>query len=94
MLFVGMAYFKQDSEAKHTRLKSAFTDHLSQPVNPRVKLAGATLDDLGVQVGIFMVLEADTIEAARAYLEASPYKLAGLYESVDLRAVQLEIGHL
>lgn len=94
MLFFGIAYFKQDSASRHAALRSAFTDHLSQPLNPRIRLAGAMLDDAGVQSGIFMILEADSLETARAYVDRSPYKIAGLYERVDITAAQLEVGHL
>ena len=75
MLFIGIAYFKKNSESKHAALRSAFTDHLRQPLNPRIKLAGAILDDAGARSGIFMLLEADNIEIARAYLDASPYQI-------------------
>jgi hypothetical protein len=43
-------------------LKSAFTDHLAQPLDPRVKLAGAILDDAGAQAGVFIVLQTKSIE--------------------------------
>lgn len=94
MLFIGIAYFKKNSESKHAALRSAFTDHLMQPLNPRIKLAGAILDDAGARSGIFMLLETDNIEMARAYLEASPYQLSGLYQSVDINTLELEVGHL
>jgi uncharacterized protein YciI len=94
MLFIGIAYFKENSQSRHDMLKSAFTEHLSQPMNPRIKLAGAILDDAGVQSGIFMLLESDSIETARAYLKASPYEMSGLYKSADIKSIQLEVGHL
>ena len=94
MLFIGVAYFKETSQRRHAELKAAFTDHLSQPLNPRIKLAGAILDDAGVQSGMFMLLETDSIETARAYLEADPYKMNALYESADTKLVRLEVGHL
>ena len=65
-----------------------------QPLNPRIKLAGAILDDAGARSGIFMLLETDDIEMARAYLEASPYQLSGIYQSADINRLELEIGHL
>src|ERR671916_900229 len=94
MLFLGIAHFKPHSESEHARLKSAFTDHMAQPLNPRIKLAGAILDDAGVQSGMFMLLETDSIETARAYLEADPYKMNALYESAATKLVRLEVGHL
>jgi uncharacterized protein YciI len=94
MLFIGIAYFKKNSESKHAALRSAFTDHLRQPLNPRIKLAGAILDDAGARSGIFMLLEADNIEMARAYLDASPYQISGLYQSADINMLELEVGHL
>ena len=94
MLFIGVAYFKQNSQSRRAELNSALTEHLSQPLNPRIKLAGTILDDAGVRSGMFMLLETDSIETARAYLEADPYKMSGLYESADTKPVHLEVGHL
>ena len=94
MLFLGIAHFKRHSESEHARLKSAFTDHMAQPLNPRIKLAGAILDDAGAQAGLFMILETKSIETARNYLAASPYLASGLYASAELKAVELEVGHL
>ena len=55
-----------------------------QPLNPRIKLAGAILDDAGARSGIFMLLEADNIEMARAYLER---------ESLPDKRTLSECGH-
>jgi uncharacterized protein YciI len=94
MLFLGIAHFQSNSESEHVRLKSAFTDHLAQPLDPRIKLAGAILDDAGAQAGVFIMLETKNIESARNYLAASPYQVNGLYESAEVRAVQLEVGQI
>jgi len=94
MLFAGIAHFTPTSQNERDALRSAFTDHLAQPLNPRIKLAGAILDDAGERCGILMMLEADSIETVRNYLAASPYQLRRLYENAAINAVQLEVGHL
>ena len=94
MLFLGIAHFKPNSQSEHEALRSAFTDHLAQPLNPRIKLAGAILDDAGQRSGIFMMLEADSIDTVRNFLAASPYQIGGLYETAAIKTVQLEVGHV
>jgi uncharacterized protein YciI len=94
MLFVGIAHFRPNSQKDHDALRSAFTEHLGQPLNPRIKLAGAIFDDAGERCGIFMMFESDSIETVRSYLAASPYQISGLYESAAINSVQLEVGHV
>lgn len=49
-------------------------------------LGGPFLDGEGKPTGSMVVVEAETLEAAQALLAADPYTLAGLFESVDIRA--------
>ena len=92
MLFIGIAYFKKNSESKHAALRSAFTDHLMQPLNPRIKLAGAITDEAGRQAGVFLMLETGSIETAQRFLADDPYRK--LYDRVELNVVQLEVGYV
>ena len=94
MFFVGIAYFKPNSQREQYALEAAFTDHLSQPLNPRIRLGGAILDARGEPSGVLLVLDTDSIETARNFLAASPYQTNGLYERVEINAVRLQIGHL
>jgi uncharacterized protein YciI len=75
---------------------SAREDHLAY-VRERIhmmKLGGPFLDPNGDMAGSLMIVEADDIEAARAFNANDPYTLAGLWESVDVRPYRVTIGEL
>ena len=94
MLFLGVAHFRSGTRKKHDALIGAFSDHLMQPMNPRIRLAGPIFDDSGARSGLFMLLEADSIETIRSFLKHGPYVEADLYERLEITAVGLEVGHL
>ena len=94
MLILGVARFKPGIQAQHEALRSDFSAHMMQPLNPRIRLAGPLLDDAGAPSGIFMLFEADSIEAVRHFVTDSPYVRADLYERVEIDALQLEDGRL
>lgn len=55
-------------------------------LSPAVKIGGPMLtDDGATPVGSMLVVEADTIGAAKALLEQDPYARAGLFASTSLR---------
>jgi len=43
---------------------------------------------------MFMLFEADSIEAVRHFVADSPYIRADLYERVDIDALRLEVGRV
>ncbi|MFM2279261.1 MAG: protein YciI [Pseudomonadota bacterium] len=51
-----------------------------------LKFAGPFLDGEGKPNGSLVVVEAETIEAAKAIADADPYAKAGLFASVEVRA--------
>ena len=52
---------------------------------PKVKLGGPFLGPDGQMAGSLMILEADSLQAAQAFHDADPYKLAGLFETSEIR---------
>ena len=71
-------------------------DHLAY-VRERIqmmKLGGPFLDANGDMAGSLMILEAEDLDAARAFNANDPYTLAGLWESVDIRPYRVTIGEL
>ena len=53
---------------------------------PRVKIGGPMLADDGqTPVGSMLVVEAETLEAAKTLFAADPYALAGLWQSTSVR---------
>lgn len=51
-----------------------------------LKMAGPFLDSDGKPNGSLVIVEAETIEAARAIADADPYTKAGLFQSVEVKA--------
>lgn len=55
-------------------------------LSPAVKIGGPMLaDDGATPVGSMLVIEAETLEAARAVYAKDPYALAGLWASTSVR---------
>jgi uncharacterized protein YciI len=93
MLFLGIARFKPDIEARRDALHVAFSAYLMQ-LNPRIRLGGPIFDESGVRSGVFMLLESDSIETIRGFMGSGPYAKAGLYERIEIDVLRLEVGHL
>ena len=51
-----------------------------------MKFAGPFLDDAGSPTGSLVMIEAETRAAAEVIAAHDPYKLAGLFASVEIRA--------
>ena len=56
-----------------------------------VRLAGPFIED-GAMTGSLIVLEADSLEMARAWVAGDPYGLAGLFESVSVTEWKRVVG--
>jgi uncharacterized protein YciI len=57
-----------------------------EALRPRVKIAGPMFaDDGATPVGSIMVIEADSLEAAKAEYSKDPYTAAGLWQSTTVR---------
>ena len=69
--------------------------HLEYAQNSKaVRIGGPYLGPDGENsAGGMVVLETDTIEQARAWLDEDPYVIAGLYESIILRPFRFVIGN-
>lgn len=93
MLYAIMGFFKPGIDPDQPSLAADLNEHLAQPAM-QVRLAGFFRDDAGRKTGVMALLEADSIDRARAYLEASPYFTAGLYERCEVVAYDLEVGRL
>lgn len=58
----------------------------------RLKVAGPLLDEAGSMAGSLLILEADSLEDARAFNLGDPYQKAGLFGSVQVTAFKATIG--
>lgn len=59
-----------------------------------VRLGGPYLDAAGVMRGSLIILEAPDLAAAEAFSAKDPYRLAGLFEHVDIRPWRVTVGAL
>ena len=60
----------------------------------KAKLGGPYLNAAGDPVGSLIIIEADDEAAALAFSQADPYRKAGLFETVDVRAWRPVVGEL
>ena len=89
MHFVVFATHKADMRQERLRLADAFAAYLHDPTHhPGVSVhhGGQTLSESGETVtGLVLVLEAPSIEAARAFVGDSPYARAGTFSESHVR---------
>lgn len=57
-----------------------------------VAQAGPFLDENGGMCGSLVILDVDTLDAARTWAENDPYAKAGLFENVTIQAWKKVIG--
>ncbi|HUP08327.1 MAG TPA: hypothetical protein VMU47_14310 [Caldimonas sp.] len=89
--FVVMGWFRPGADAAVVPLQPQLNDQLAyRPL----RLAGLMRDADGRPRGWIGVLEGDSIDAARTFLEHSPYLQSGLYERAEIYAYSIEVGRL
>ncbi len=76
----------EHGEAHRGRLRA----HNAPPL--QVVVAGPLLDEDDKPIGSLVIIEADTIEAVRAFVEADPYQINGVYGDVDIKPIRWTIG--
>ena len=60
----------------------------------QLKLGGPFLDEAGQMAGSLLIIEAEDLAAAQAFSARDPYQLAGVFQSVDIRAFRATFGSL
>ena len=90
MHFVAFVTHNQEMGQERSRLSETFGDYIHEPTNhPDVTVhhGGPTLGDGDDTVnGLLLVLEAPSLEAARAFVADSPYARAGIIAESQIRA--------
>ncbi len=82
-LFVLSCIDKPDSHALRAANRQAHIGYFTQ--HPAFRLGGPYLDDSERPVGSMIIVEAEDAASALTISQADPYRLAGLYERVDIR---------
>jgi hypothetical protein len=93
MLYVVSGWFKPDEDTAPVALEAAMNEHIGQRLLG-VRLFGALVDAAGRRVGLMGVLEAESLELAKAFLAESPYTEAHMYARIEAFEYQLEVGRL
>ena len=57
-----------------------------------VRLGGPFLDANGDMAGSMIIVEAEDLAAAKVFHDADPYKLAGLFETSEVRPWRVTVG--
>ena len=90
MMFVSLGFLKERTEPDQ-QVQRETSDFLQQPYMP-IRAAGPLRDRDGRRAAMMMVFEADTMEAAEALAEQSPFMRAGLYDRHEIFEYQNEVG--
>ena len=93
MIFAVIGILKQSTPPHDASFEAAVSEHLAQPAF-RIVNAGYLRDPEGAAFGVMALLDVETRAQAQAYLDASPFSQAGLYEHVHLGAYDLEVGRV
>jgi len=90
--FVLMCFDKPDSLALRMANREAHFAYAT--TSGAVRLGGPFLNDAGDMAGSLIIIEVADLAAARARHEADPYKLAGLFERVEIQPWRATFGEL
>jgi len=66
----------------------------AKTLGERVKLGGPFLDEAGQMAGSLIIIEADSLDEARALHAEDPYAKAGLFERSDVRPYRITLNGL
>lgn len=92
MLYVAMCHDKPGALDIRVATRDAHLVWL-KGLGARVRIAGPFLDDDGTTMcGSVVVIEADTLDEAKATFAADPYAIAGLFAEVEIRPWRWVVG--
>lgn len=84
--FIGL-----DRKDARERRMAVRPEHLNY-AQGHTRLGGALLDAEGLPIGSVMIVEAESIEAARVLVANDPYARADIFETTELRPWRVAIG--
>lgn len=93
-LFVALGQDRPGALDLRLATRDAHSAHVVAHTPHIVKLAGPFLDEQGQMVGSMLILSADSLEAAEAFMAADPYVQAGLFETLSITPWRLGIGNI
>jgi uncharacterized protein len=91
-LFVMIAKDKPGTGELRTATRPVHLEHL-KAMGEKLVLAGALMGEDGNPEGSLLVLEAESLEAAKATLLADPFIAEGIFGSVDVKPWRVAFNH-
>ncbi len=93
MLYALICTDKEGGMPLRTETRPAHLDHL-KAYSDRIKFAGPFISEDGsVMNGSLLIVEAGSLDEAKAIADADPYSKAGLFASVDVRPWKWTVGN-
>lgn len=91
MLFALVAHDRPNSVSRRMELRP---DHLKylESLGDTLVLAGPFLADNGDMVGSIVIIEAETLDAARAIFARDPFAVGNLFDSITIKPWKLGIN--
>ena len=93
MLFALVAHDRPDSVDRRISIRPEHLQHL-ESLGDSLLLAGPFLNDKGEGVGSVMVIEAASLEEARAIFGRDPFMREGLFDQVTIKPWRVTINRL
>ena len=92
MLFALVAHDRPNRVALRMELRP---DHLKflDSLGDQLKLAGPFLDEDGNMVGSIVVIEAETLDAARMVFARDPFAIGGLFEQTAIKPWKIGVNN-
>lgn len=91
MLFALVAHDRPNAVTRRMELRPDHLKHLDA-LGDQLLLAGPFLDDKGDMVGSIVVIEAETLEAAREAFGRDPFMRGNLFDSVTIKPWKLGVN--
>jgi uncharacterized protein len=93
MLFVFIGRDKPNALAERVAIRPVHLEHLAS-LGEKLQLAGALWDDNDQPEGSVMVLEAESLEQAKALFAADPFVTEGVFASWEVKRWNLAVNHM
>jgi uncharacterized protein YciI len=92
MLFALVAHDRPNAVARRMELRPEHLKYL-ESLGDTLVLAGPFLADNGDMVGSIVVIEAESLEAARAIFARDPFSMGNLFDSITVKPWKLGINN-
>ncbi len=93
MLYAMIAKDRPGTSEKRLAVRPVHLQHLDS-LGQQLRLAGALLDETGTPEGSLVVIEAESMDAAKAVFHADPFVSEGIFETIEIKPWRLAYDHM